>query len=168
MKVTRREGLALLGGTAAATVLGAPLFADNAAEGPVVHEVQMLNAHPDNKRERQVFVPDIVRAKPGDTIKFVAADRGHNSQVNEDMMPEGGTMWEGKINDEVEVTIDVEGAYGYYCKPHNSAGMVGLILVGDVSGNYEDLKSARQRGKAKKRYEDIFARADALLAEETS
>ena len=164
MKQTRREHLAMLGGTLAAATLPAAAVAD----GHTVHEVQMLNVNPDNKKDRQVFVPDIVRAQPGDTIKFVATDRGHNSEINEDMMPEGGDMWEGKINEEVEVTINVEGAYGYLCKPHGSAGMVGLILVGDVSGNYEAIKEARQRGKAKKRYEDIFARADAMLAEETS
>ena len=167
-KLTRREHLALLGSTAAAAALGAPLFAESHSEGPVVHEVQMLNADPENKRERQVFVPDIVRAMPGDTIRFIAADRGHNAEVNKKMMPEGGTEWAGRINSDVEVTIDVDGAYGYVCKPHASAGMVGLILVGDVSGNYEDLKGLRQRGKAAKRWESIFERADALLAEETA
>jgi hypothetical protein len=45
-------------------------------------------------------------------------------------------------------------------------GMVGLILVGDVSGNYDAVKAVRQRGKAKAVYDDIFARADALLAAE--
>lgn len=170
-KLTRREHLALLGGTAAAAVLGTPLLASGdsaAAEGPVVHEVQMLNVHPDNNRERQVFYPDLVRAQPGDTIRFIATDRGHNAEVDTDMMPEGGTEWAGRINQDVEVTIDVEGAYGYVCKPHASAGMVGLILVGDVSGNFEDLKGQRMRGKAKQRFEDIFARADALLAEEAA
>ncbi len=44
--------------------------------------------------------------------------------------------------------------------------MVGLILVGDVSANYDAVKEVRQKGKAKKVYADIFARADALLAAE--
>jgi len=169
MKITRRESLVMMGGAAAAaTGLGAPLHAESHSEGPVVHEVQMLNVHPENKRERQVFVPDLIRAQPGDTIRFLATDRGHNSEVNDKMMPNGGTEWAGKINQEVEVTINVEGAYGFECKPHASAGMVGLILVGDVSGNYYDLKKARQRGKAKQRFESLFERADALLAEETA
>ena len=163
MKITRRTGLKLMGASALAA---SPLKA--LADGhATVHEVQMLNKHPD-ENERMVFYPDIVRAQPGDTIKFVAADRGHNSQVNDDMMPEGGEEWRGKINDDVEVTLDTEGAYGYYCTPHQSVGMVGLILVGDVSGNYDAVKEVRQRGKAKQRYEDIFARADAMLAEEES
>ena len=47
-------------------------------------------------------------------------------------------------------------------------GMVGLILVGDPSSNYEEAKAAiaKQKGKAKKVYKDIFERADAMLATE--
>lgn len=163
MKITRREHLGLMAGAAVAAVLPGAARADGHA---VVHEVMMMNRHPDNGRERNVFVPDIVRANVGDTIKFIPTDRGHNSQVDEDMMPEGGDTWRGRISNEVEVTVTTEGAYGYYCQPHRSTGMVGLVLVGDVSGNYEAAKEQRQRGKAKQRYEDIFARADALLAAE--
>jgi hypothetical protein len=43
-------------------------------------------------------------------------------------------------------------------------GMVMLVLVGDPSSNDETVKAARQRGKAKERFDDIFARADAILA----
>lgn len=162
MKTTRRETLTLLGGAAAATAIPTlTMAADH-----TVHEVMMMNKDPNNPSERLVFVPDLVRAKVGDTIKFIAADRGHNSEVNAGMMPRRGTTWEGRISNDVEVTIDVAGAYGYKCRPHASAGMVGLILVGDVSGNYEDAKSERQRGKARQRYQDIFRRADALLAAE--
>lgn len=160
MKTTRRETLTLLGGAVAATVVPSAVLA------ATVHEVRMLNKHPNNPRERLVFHPDIVRAKVGDTIRFIAADRGHNSAVNSDMMPAGGTQWTGKVSSDVEVVIETAGAYGYRCQPHASSGMVGLILVGDVSGNYEAVKAVRQRGKAQQRYDDIFARADALLAAE--
>lgn len=163
MKITRRTGLKLMGASALAA---SPLKA-LAGSHATVHEVQMLNKHPEDN-ERMVFYPDIVRAQPGDTIKFIATDRGHNSQSNDDMMPEGGESWNGKINDDVEVTLETEGAYGYYCTPHQSVGMVGLILVGDVSSNYEAVKEARQRGRARERYEDIFARADEMLEAESS
>jgi len=165
MKITRREQLGLMAGAAAAAIVPGVAKADGHA---TMHIVEMLNADPDNSRERNVFRPDIVRAAVGDTIKFVNADRGHNSQVDEDMMPAGGTEWKGRINEEIEVKIEAEGAYGYYCQPHRATGMVGLVLVGDVSGNYDDVKGARQRGKAKARYKDIFERADALLASESS
>ncbi|MCV6595786.1 MAG: pseudoazurin [Mangrovicoccus sp.] len=164
MTQTRREVLK----TAAAVTLTAMLPASMARAEGTVHEVQMLNVHPDDKKKRQVFVPDIVRAQPGDTIKFIAADKGHNAESNEDMLPEGAEGWEGPMNKDVEVTLTTEGAYGYYCKPHQALGMVGLILVGDVSGNYEALKEVKQRGKAKKVFPDIFERADAMLAAEAS
>ena len=164
MTQSRRDTLKTLGAVAVAASI--PAVAAR-AEG-TVHEVQMLNVDPDDRKNRQVFIPDIVRAQPGDAIRFISVDRGHNAKSNDDMIPEGGTEWDGKIGDDVEVVIETEGAYGYYCTPHQTAGMVGLILVGDVSGNYEEIKGARQRGKAKQRYEDIFERADAMLAEEGS
>lgn len=163
MEFTKRQTLALLGG--AATAVALPGLAQ-AEDGPTVHEVLMYNKHPENKKMRNVFVPDIVRAKPGDTIKFITKDKGHNAQSDKNMMPEGAEDFKSKISGDYELTVTAEGAYGYFCTPHRTLGMVGLILVGDVSGNYEDVKKAKQKGKAKKVYKDIFKRADAMLAAE--
>ncbi|MEM8591727.1 MAG: pseudoazurin [Pseudomonadota bacterium] len=169
MKLTRREQLALMGGALTATAVPAIMSGTSAtADGHQTHEVQMLNQDPDNPRERQVYAPAVVRAMPGDTIKFISVDRGHNAQSNADWSPEGGTEWKSKINDDIEITIDVEGAYMYECQPHASAGMIGLILVGDVSGNYEDLKGQRFRGKARQRAQAYFEMADEMLASESS
>ncbi len=166
MNMTRRSHLKLLGASGLVAASGAPLLADShAAAEPMEHTVQMLNQDPDNPRARQVFSPRILHVQPGDTVNFVSTDRGHNSQSDEDMMPEGGNAWEGDINGDVSVTFDVEGAYGYYCTPHRSAGMVGLILVGNELANYEAIKDVRQRGQAKKIYDEIFAEADALVEE---
>ncbi|MEL7301417.1 MAG: plastocyanin/azurin family copper-binding protein [Pseudomonadota bacterium] len=169
MKLTRREQLALMGGALTATALPASLSADShAAAEPTTHVVEMLNQDPDNPRERQIYSPAVVRMQPGDTVRFVSVDRGHNAQSNEDYSPEGGTEWASAINEDFEVTIDVEGAYMYECQPHASAGMIGLLLVGDVSGNYEDLKGERFRGRARQRAEQYFEEADAILAEESA
>ena len=167
MKFTRREHLALLGGTAAAATLPAALSAESHAE-PKTVVIEMLNVDPDSKRDRQVFKPAVVHVNVGDTVKFVSTDRGHNTQVDEDMMPDGGDMWESKINEDIEFVVETEGAYGYYCKPHRSVGMVGLLLVGDAAASLEELKDVRQRGKAKQRYEDYFEQAEAILAEAQS
>ncbi|MEM1236055.1 MAG: plastocyanin/azurin family copper-binding protein [Pseudomonadota bacterium] len=169
MKLTRREQLALMGGALTATAIPALVTAEShASEEPVTHVVQMLNKHPDNPRELQVYVPAVVRAKVGDTIQFVSGNPGHNSQSNEDWSPEGGTEWKSKIGEDLEVTIETEGAYMYECQPHATAGMIGLLLVGDVSGNYEGLKGQRFRGKARQRAQAYFEEADALLAEESA
>lgn len=167
MKLTRRAQLALMGGAAASVAMpGALKAASHAA--PTMHEVEMLNADPDNRRERNVFGPPVLKVNVGDTVKFIATDRGHNAQVDEDMMPEGGDTWEGRINEEVEVTFTTEGTYGYYCLPHRAIGMVGLILVGDASVNFEEARAVNQRGKAGQRYEEYFAMAEEMLAEEAS
>ena len=156
MKLTRRMALA----TSAAALLVRPAF----AQEPTVHEVQMLNADPDNPRARQVFIPRVVVANPGDTIKFVAADRGHNSESIDEMMPAGAEGWEGKINDEVEVTVEAPGFYGYKCTPHATVGMVGLVIVqGEgMMDNLEDAKGVRQRGRARQVWDEIWEEVDTL------
>lgn len=162
-KFNRREFGVLAG--AGAMMLAVRAGAESHGE-PQVHEVRMLNAHPDDRAQRNVFVPDIVRAKPGDTVRFIAEDRGHNAVADENMLPEGAEEFSGRINEEIEVVLEAEGTYGYYCQPHRGLGMVGLILVGDASVNFEEAREAPQRGKAAERYEDIFARAEELLAAE--
>lgn len=161
MMQTRRHILTLLGAASVGS-----LWPFGAKANGTVHEVKMLTHHPDDKKELMVFYPDIVRANPGDTIRFLAADNNHNSQSRDDMLPDGVEPWKSKIGKDFDLIVDVEGAYGYVCTPHKSYGMVGLILVGNVSGNYEQIKTLRQRAKSKKRFQDIFARADKMLAGE--
>jgi len=165
MKQTRRAHLAMLGGTAAAAMMPVAVKADGHA---TMHEVQMLNADPDNRRERNIFNPPVLKVNVGDTVKFVNADKGHNAQLDENMMPEDGTEFKGRINEEIEVTFETDGTYGYYCLPHRALGMVGLILVGDASVNFEEAKAAKQRGKAAARYEDYFAMAEEMMAAESA
>lgn len=158
MKLTRRTTMSLLGATAATAMLPGGARATG-----TVHEVQMLNKHPDSN-DRMVFHPDIVEAQPGDTIRFVSVDRAHNAVTYDDMLPEGAEGWKTRINKDAEVVVEAEGAYGYYCQPHKTLGMVGLILVGDASVNYESLKDAKLRApNEKKQWEDIFVRADEIV-----
>ena len=156
MKFTRRTAML----TSAAALMAYPVF----AQETTVHEVQMLNADPDNPRARQVFIPRIVVANPGDTIKFVAVDRGHNSESIPEMIPAGAEGWEGKINDDIEVTVEVPGVYGYKCTPHATVGMVGLIVVqGEgMMDNLEDAKGVRQRGRARQVWDEIWEELDTL------
>jgi pseudoazurin len=108
------------------------------------HEVQMLNQGPDG--QRNWFEPAVVRAQPGDTIRFVATDKGHNSAAV--VVPDGAEEWKGKLSQDVAVTLDVPGLYSYKCTPHFGLGMVGLVAVGDFSSNLEAVRSARYQGKA--------------------
>jgi pseudoazurin len=109
------------------------------------HEVQMLSKGPEG--QINWFQPPVVHAEPGDTIHFVATDKGHNSAPL--VVPEGGETWSGKLSQDVSVTLTVPGLYAYKCTPHFGLGMMGLIAVGDPSVNLKAVESARYPGKAK-------------------
>lgn len=134
----------LASGLALAVALGGAAIAET-------HEVQMLNKGSDG--ERMVFEPSFIQAEPGDTIKFVAADKGHNAESLLGMMPGDAEAFKGKINEEIEVTLDAEGLYGVQCKPHYAMGMVMTIAVGDVDAAPEDFFEGRIPPKAKARFE---------------
>ncbi|MFU8864646.1 MAG: pseudoazurin [Rhodobacterales bacterium] len=165
MKHTRRQHLVFLGGA-----LAAPIVMSGAAHAEDgMHEVEMLNFDPDDRQERMLFKPGVLRVEPGDTVKFVATDRGHNAQSIAGMTPEGADDFRGRINEEIEVTFDVEGTYGYVCLPHQSMGMIGFVLVGDFTSNLEDVREAAGslRGRdTQRRAEEYLAEIDAIAEEE--
>jgi plastocyanin len=72
-------------------------FAVSAAE----FEVKMLNK---GEAGSMVFEPAFLQIAPGDTVKFIVTDKGHNAEVIKDMLPEGATPFKGKINEEISVT----------------------------------------------------------------
>ena len=115
-------------------------------------EVKMLNKSTEGV---MVFEPALVKIQPGDTVKFLAADKGHNVETVEAMLPEGAKPFTGKINEEVAVTLDKVGVYGYKCKPHYGMGMVGMIVVGEPS-NVDQAKAATHPGKAKQSFANLF------------
>ena len=133
----------VVSGLSLAAFMGSAAFAET-------FEVQMLNKGADG--ERMVFEPAFIQAQPGDTIKFIAADKGHNAEVNKGMLPEGAEEFKGKINEEIEITLTQEGVYGVICKPHYAMGMVMTIAVGDVEVP-EDFMAGRVPPNAKKRFE---------------
>ncbi len=132
---------------ATAAVLAAMIGGGAWAE---THEVRMLNAGSDG--ERMVFEPAFLKVAAGDTVKFVAADKGHNAESLPGMIPEGAEAFKGKVNEEIEVTLGVEGLYAVQCKPHFAMGMVMTIAVGDPALP-EDFLEGRIPPRAKKRLE---------------
>ena len=118
------------------------------------HYVKMLNR---NDTGPMPFEPDYLVIKPGDTVKFLATDRGHNASTIKEMIPEGGKKFVGKINQEIEVTLDAPGIWGIKCSPHYTMGMVMLIQVGDTPATEVDL-SPKLPKKARQRMEEILTR----------
>jgi pseudoazurin len=117
------------------------------------HEVKMLNK---GEKGAMVFEPDFLKVEPGDTIKFVAVDKGHNAESVKGMLPEGAEAFKGKINEEVVYTVDKEGVYGIKCTPHYAMGMIMLVVAG-APANAEEAKTVKHPGKAKDHFNALFA-----------
>lgn len=152
---------------AAAMMAVPPAFAEG-----TMHEVQMLNMHPEDRRRRMVFYPLLQVVQPGDTVKFISVNPGHNAESLEGMTPEGAEPFKGRVNEEIEVTLTVPGFYGYKCLPHFATGMVGLIVVEGEGklANLEAARGVRHRGRASQVFDEIWAQAetDGLLEETAS
>ena len=82
------------------------------------------------------FKPAIVYVQPGDTVKFINMT-SHNAVTY--LVPDGGVNFgeKGKMAGATMVTppLETNGIFGYVCEPHIGFGMVGVIVVGDVSAD---------------------------------
>jgi pseudoazurin len=121
------------------------------------HRVQMLNSGPGGA---MVFSPALVRARPGDTIRYVPTHPGHNAETIAGMLPAGVAVTRGAMGREFVLTVSRPGVYGVKCAPHYSMGMVGLVIVGDGSPNLAAAQAtaARAPNLARRRFTDLFAR----------
>ncbi len=135
---------------AAAIVLAA------GAAGAETFEVKMLNK---GDAGAMVFEPAYVKAQPGDVVKFIPTDKGHNVEDIDGMLPEGVEGFKTKFNEEFELTVEAEGVYGIKCTPHYAMGMVALIQVGEAL-NLDDAAAVKQKGKAKARMADLIAQVE--------
>ncbi|WP_255196557.1 halocyanin domain-containing protein [Halorarius litoreus] len=77
------------------------------------------------------FEPAAVQVSPGTTVSFEWTSDNHNVLV--DSQPDGAG-WQGHEGLEnsgftFEHTFDTEGVYRYYCEPHLSLGMKGVVEV---------------------------------------
>src|SRR5581483_689765 len=123
-----------------------------AGAGAAEVEVHMLNQ---SGATMMVFEPSFIRIAPGDTVKFIPTDKGHNAETIPGMLPDGAEPFAGKMSAEVDVTFDKPGVYGIRCKPHYSLGMVALVVVGEPV-NLDAAKAVKQVGKAKQAFATLF------------
>ncbi|MGB3864178.1 MAG: pseudoazurin [Xanthobacteraceae bacterium] len=135
------------------------LPAANAAE----FEVKMLNKGSDG--QVMVFEPAFLKVQPGDTVKFIATDKGHDAETIAGLLPEGATPFKGKLSQDVTVTFDKPGLYGYRCSPHFGMGMVGLIEVGGNTANLDAIKAAKMPPTATKRMSALIEQAAKTTAQ---
>lgn len=92
------------------------------------------------------FLPDRLQIQPGEKVTWVLQSGGHtvtayhpkNFNIYQARIPEGVEPWDFdllalKKGTSFSQTFTVEGVYDYFCRPHESVGMVGAIVVGKPS-----------------------------------
>ena len=127
-----------------------------AAEAAEV-EVKMLNKGAEGV---MIFEPSLLKIAPGDTVKFVATDKGHNAETIKGMLPEGAEAFVGKINQEIVFTFDKPGIYGIKCQPHYGMGMVAMVVVG-TPANETEARAVTHPGRAKQIFGNLFSKLEA-------
>ena len=131
--------------TGSALAILAAAGAANAAEV----QVKMLNK---GAQGTMVFEPAQVKLKPGDTVRFVPTDKGHNVETIKGMLPAGAELVKSPLSKEILVKFDKAGVYGFKCTPHWGMGMAFVAKVGQAA-NLADAEAtvAKAPPMAKKR-----------------
>lgn len=149
-KPRRRQFVLGLGGLALAPLILAPGPAHAA-----VREVKMLNR---GAGGAMVFEPALIRAQPGDVIRFLPTDPSHNAETLPAMLPEGAAGGRGRMNAVFDLRVDRPGVYGVKCAPHYGMGMVALVAVGRNWPNLATARAAAARAPvmARRRFAALF------------
>jgi len=109
---------------------------------PVTHIIRMES---DRNGALVWFDPIGLYVQPGDKIRWVIKSNVHSvasyhpENDNHTLrMPSAAQPWNSGYlvnpGDHFDVILTVPGVYDYYCEPHEQAGMVGRIVVGEISG----------------------------------
>jgi pseudoazurin len=138
MEIEMRIGF-LVVGAAMAAALASPAAAKDV-------QVKMLNK---GAAGMMVFEPSLVKIAPGDTVTFVAVDKGHNAESIVGMLPPGAVAFKGRMSQNLQVKFAKPGVYGFKCMPHYGMGMAGAVIVGNPGSNLGAAKAVSHPGKAK-------------------
>ena len=119
--------------------------------------VEMWNKDPEDKKRKMVFSEEIVAIEAGESVTWLATDKGHNVEMIDG--PDGYKLpKKSKISKDVTITFDQEGVYVYVCTPHASMGMMGIVVVGDLTQEAIDaVRDAKVKGKSKKKFKALLA-----------
>jgi plastocyanin len=125
-------------------------------------EVRMVTA----EDGRAYFDPAVLVVEPGDTIRWTTATGRHSSTAYAAGLPEGAEPWDtgvvGEPGQGVDVTLPEDaptGSYPYYCKIHEDAGMLGLIVVGEPSELDPEFRASLP-SLLRTKLDDLLQRAD--------
>jgi len=137
-------------------LLSTAVFASKTEIPPSQYFIEMWNKDPEDKKRKMVFSEEILVVQPGDLIQFVATDKGHNVEFIDG--PDGVELpKKSKISKDVMITLDEPGVYVYVCTPHASMGMIGIVVVGELTQEAIDaVRDAKVRGKSKKKFNQLL------------
>jgi len=125
-----------------ACLAGVALFAAPATAIAATVEVRLLQTRDGNA----YFDPAGIHIAPGDTVRWVQISGFHSitayhprNDNHELRIPESAEPWDSDIlqaqfpkpGATFEHVFTVQGVYDYFCKPHEMAGMVGRVVVGE-------------------------------------
>jgi len=113
---------------AAGAAAGLLLAAGQAGAAEI--QVKMLNK---GGQGAMVFEPAQAKLKPGDTVRFIPTDKGHNVETIKEMLPPGAELVKSPLSQEIVVKFSKPGVYGFKCSPHWGFGMAFVARVGEAT-----------------------------------
>ena len=113
--------------------------------------VEMLNKDADGNK--MVYSEEIIRIGIGDTVTWVPTDKGHNVEM---VSSPNDMKFKSKNNKEASLTFEQAGIYYYWCTPHKGMGMIGIVLVGEDTSNFDQVSKAKALGKSKKKLKRLL------------
>ncbi len=109
------------------------------AEEPVT-----IRLRGDAEGEHVGFDPVGLLIQPGQTVRFLCEANYHSTAAYHPdnsrhslRIPRTAAPWNSDVlqpGEQFAVTFNVPGVYDYFCAPHEQAGMVGRLVVGQPSG----------------------------------
>ena len=110
---------------------------------PDAHEV--IEMRSDALGARVWFDPIGLFVEPGTTVRWIVRQNVHTTTAYHPRndhhplrIPERATPWDSGFlvnpGEHFEVRLTTPGVYDFYCAPHEAAGMVGRIVVGNPRG----------------------------------
>ncbi len=133
--ITRRRALGL--GAGLATLI---LAASPRGRAAVVHDIRMVG---DASGAHVGYDPVGLHIAPGETLRWTNADAGNAHTATAYHPKNGGRPrripaaaepWDSDYllpGESFSVTLTAPGVYDFFCTPHEQAGMVGRVIVGD-------------------------------------
>ena len=99
---------------------------------PAAAETHDVGMYTRSENGPMIYEPQFLRIRPGDSVRFLSVQSGHNAATIDGMIPEGAEGFRSPLGEDYTVTLTVPGLYGIKCSPHYGMGMVMLIEVGEA------------------------------------